>query len=92
MLAWATHFLPTSLGALEAAVAANTTSGTHCYGASVTLADAWVVPAVVAAKRFRVELDSYPTLLRVAESLSPLPAFSSAAPEAQPDAVSVTKS
>jgi glutathione S-transferase len=60
--------------------------GRHCYGSSVTLADVCLVPQMYNARRFKVDVAAFPTLVAVCAHLETLPAFSAARPEAQPDA------
>jgi len=38
------------------------------------------------ARRFKVPMDAYPTIMRIDEAARALPAFAAAAPEKQPDA------
>lgn len=63
------------------------TSGKYCVGDSVTLADCCLVPQVYNALRFSVDMSQFPTISRLNETLSQLPAFKQAHPDAQPDAV-----
>jgi maleylacetoacetate isomerase/maleylpyruvate isomerase len=58
----------------------------YCYGSQVTLADVCLVPQMYNARRFNVELASYPRLVSICRHLEALPAFAAARPEAQPDA------
>lgn len=51
----------------------------------VTFADILLVPQLFAARRFGVDVQRFPTLLRVEAECSALPAFQSAHPNAQPD-------
>jgi maleylpyruvate isomerase len=87
--AWAQHFISRGLGSFEAAVASNEregVSGPFAHGASPTLADAFLVPQVLGAKRFHVDLAPYPRVVRAFDAAMKLPAFVRAAPENQPDA------
>jgi glutathione S-transferase len=61
--------------------------GNYCLGDSPGLADICLVPQVYNARRFNCPLDAYPTLMKIAATCEALPAFQSARPEAQPDAV-----
>lgn len=63
------------------------TRGKYSVGDQVTLVDVCLVPQVYNAKRFNVDLTAYPNICEVTASLSQLPAFADAIPEAQPDAV-----
>ncbi|HEV8547780.1 MAG TPA: maleylacetoacetate isomerase [Polyangiaceae bacterium] len=70
-------------GALEAI--ARATSGRYLVGDGVTLADMYLVPQFYNARRFGVDLEPYPTLLRVESACNALAEFQSAHPNAQPD-------
>jgi maleylacetoacetate isomerase len=50
------------------------------------MADVCLVPQVYNARRFAVDLGPYPTVRRIDEHCSALPAFDRARPENQPDA------
>mmetsp|Transcript_16519 Transcript_16519/g.51691 ORF Transcript_16519/g.51691 Transcript_16519/m.51691 type:complete len:231 (-) Transcript_16519:27-719(-) len=62
-------------------------AGTYCVGDHITAADVCLVPQVYNARRFKVDMTKYPTIVRVDEALTALPAFVAAHPDAQPDAV-----
>lgn len=61
------------------------TSGTHCIGDTVTLADVYLVPQVYNANRFNVDMKLYPIISRLNESALKLDAFKRAHPNEQPD-------
>jgi maleylpyruvate isomerase len=82
--AWALHFVTRGLIGLEALAA--TTAGDYCVGDAVSFADACLVPQLYAARRFSVDLEAFPTLLRIEAALAELPAFRRAHADAQPDA------
>lgn len=79
-----THFVGEGMRALEAAVAEG--AGRFCHGDAPTLADCYLVPQLYGARRFKVDVESLPTLLRIERACNALPAFQRAAPDAQPDA------
>jgi maleylpyruvate isomerase len=83
--AWLEHFVSRGLAVLERA--ARETAGTFLVGEAVTIADAYLVPQLYAARRFGVDLAPYPTLVRVDATCAALPAFQAAHADAQPDAV-----
>ncbi|MDG2533462.1 maleylacetoacetate isomerase [Sphingomonas sp. HITSZ_GF] len=60
--------------------------GPYCFGEQVTLADLFLVPQLVNARRFGVDLQRWPKLLEIERACLALDAFSKAAPENQPDA------
>jgi maleylpyruvate isomerase len=82
--AWCQLWLGKGLGALEQM--AQLHAGTFLFGDEVTLADICLVPQMYAARRFGVEVTSFPTLMRVEQACAPLPAFQKAHADAQPDA------
>jgi maleylpyruvate isomerase len=82
--AWAQHWVGRGMDALETLVAQS--AGRYCVGDEVTLADLCLVPQVFSARRFGVDLTRCPTVVRVEEALSQLPAFQRAHADHQPDA------
>jgi maleylacetoacetate isomerase len=83
---WAQHWIARGFAALEQLLERHSADGRYCYGDTVTLADACLVPQVYNARRVQVDLGAYPRLTAVARHLEALPAFAAARPEAQPDA------
>lgn len=81
---WAAHFVRQGLVALEALAAPR--AGAFLFGDRVSLADLYLVPQLYNARRFGAAYDDLPTLTRAEKSAQALPAFTKAAPEAQPDA------
>jgi maleylacetoacetate isomerase len=82
--AWAKAVVSSGLEGLEALL--RRTAGSRCVGDDVSLADAYLVPQIYNAVRFKIDLGPYPTVVRVHDALVQLPAFMSAHPSAQPDA------
>jgi maleylacetoacetate isomerase len=60
-------------------------SGTYCFGETPGAADCFLAPQVFAAQRFTIDLQPYPSVRRIAESLDKHPAFYAAHPSRQPD-------
>ncbi|MEE2756529.1 MAG: maleylacetoacetate isomerase [Myxococcota bacterium] len=60
---------------------------TYSFGDQVTLADLALIPQLYNARRFNVELERFPRLLEIESALIQIPAFISAHPDRQPDAV-----
>jgi len=81
---WAAKVIEDGLDACSALIA--DVSGSYCFGDSVTLADLFLVPQLVNARRFGVDLQRWPKLLEIERACLALDAFSKAAPENQPDA------
>ena len=77
-------FIGRGLAALELLVAEH--GGAYCHGDALSFADLHLVPQLLGARRFRVDLDAFPRLLAVEARCLELPAFQAAAPERQPDA------
>lgn len=84
--AWTLHWIGSGLAELEALVAGHPETGEFCHGDTPGLADLCLVPQLYNARRGRLDLGPYPTLLRIDESCRALDAFARAAPEAQPHA------
>ncbi len=87
---WLQHFLGRGLQSLEAAMAAHEREGVHgpyAYGVTPTAADVFLVPQIVSARRFHVDLAPFARITRAFEASMQLGAFQRAAPEQQPDAV-----
>jgi maleylpyruvate isomerase len=83
--AWAQPFVADGLAAVAHAVA--DTAGAFCVGDAPTIADCYLVPQLVAARRFKVDLAPLARLLEIEARCLALPAFADAAPDRQPDAV-----
>jgi maleylpyruvate isomerase len=60
--------------------------GPFCYGAAPTMADLCLVPQLGNARRFGVEVEAFPRLLKAEAAAKNIKAFADAAPERQPDA------
>lgn len=76
---WYRHWIREGFTALEALAAPG--SGRFLFGDSVTLADICLVPQMFNARRFEVELDPYPTLVRCDAEAAALDAFAAAHPD-----------
>jgi maleylacetoacetate isomerase len=84
--AWYHHWIGAGFTGLEENARRTTGDGHHMFGTTVTLADIFIVPQMYNARRFKCDLEPYPTLRRICTHLESLPAFAKAAPEMQPDA------
>jgi len=60
--------------------------GPFCFGAAPTMADLCLVPQLGNARRFGVDVEAFPRLLKAEAAAKNIKAFSDAAPEKQPDA------
>jgi maleylacetoacetate isomerase len=86
---WVQHFIGRGLASFETAMALHENEGTrarYAYGDAPTAADVFLVPQVVAAKRFGVGMAPFPRVERAFNEAMKLEAFRAAAPDAQPDA------
>jgi len=61
-------------------------AGHYCFGDTLTLADAFLIPQLYAARRYAADLSGLDTLLGIEQRCQALPAFLQAHPNAQPDA------
>ncbi|ORX59779.1 Maleylacetoacetate isomerase [Hesseltinella vesiculosa] len=80
---WANHWIDRGFQALEKTLAGS--AGIYCVGDNITLADIFLVPMVYNAKRFKVDMQKFPIINRINNTLLTLSEFSSASPENQPD-------
>jgi maleylpyruvate isomerase len=87
VLAWCAEWISTGFAALEALLKLDNTRENFCYGNTVTLADVYLIPQVYSAKRFKVDLRPYPTIVSIYEYCMQLPAFQHADPAQQTDAI-----
>ncbi|MGH8288544.1 MAG: maleylacetoacetate isomerase [Steroidobacteraceae bacterium] len=83
---WYRHWIAEGLRALEEEAKRSSGDGHHLFGTEVTLADVCLVPQMFNARRFRCNVDSFPTLRAIGAHLEALAPFARAAPDAQPDA------
>ena len=79
--AWIGHWISEGLAAVEALIG----DDGFCFGAQPGLADVYLLPQLYAARRFAVDLASYPRILRVERLALEHPAFRTAHPDAQAD-------
>jgi len=78
---WIAHWISQGLAALEQLIG----DQGFCFGEQPGLADVFLIPQLYAAERFKVTLDAYPRILRVAALAAAHPAFQAAHPANQPD-------
>lgn len=83
---WAGHWIALGFTALETQLAASPHRGRYCFGDTPTMADCLLVPQMVNAVRFGVDLAPFPTLRAIDAACNQLGAFRRAHPSAQPDA------
>jgi maleylacetoacetate isomerase len=83
--AWYNHWIDAGFAALEPLLAADARTGTFCHGDSTGLADVMLVPQVVNAERYKLDMAPYPTIGRIYRSCMALKPFAAAHPDNQPD-------
>ncbi|WP_339737276.1 maleylacetoacetate isomerase [uncultured Maricaulis sp.] len=86
MKAWAHRWTSDGLAALEALVAAHPRSTPFLHGDAPGMAEVYLLPQLVNARRWEVDLSAFPTLMAAEAACLALPAFQRATPENQPDA------
>jgi maleylacetoacetate isomerase len=82
---WYNHWIDSGFRALEGLLARDRRTGAFCHGDRPGLADIALVPQVVNAERYRLDMTPYPTVARIFETCMKLDAFAVAHPERQPD-------
>ncbi|CAB3375231.1 Hypothetical predicted protein [Cloeon dipterum] len=80
---WACHWITRGFNALEKTL--ETTAGKYCVGDEITMADCCLVPQLYNARRFQLDLEPYPNIVRIDQELENHPAFKAAHPNSQPD-------
>jgi maleylpyruvate isomerase len=81
MMAWVRHWLELSLSEYEAVLERYPVQGGFSHGNEVTLADVFLVPHMVLAKRFGVDLSPFRRALAIQERCMTLAAFEKAVSE-----------
>lgn len=84
-MGWYHHWLASGFSALEALLETKA-SAHYCYHDQLTMADAYLIPQVYNAQRFKLDMTPYPAINRIYQYCMQLPAFNDAAPEQQVDA------
>ncbi|KAK6920263.1 Glutathione S-transferase, N-terminal [Dillenia turbinata] len=84
-LPWAVHHIEKGFQALERLL--EDTAGKYATGDELYMADVFLAPQIaVAAGRFKVDMNKFPTLRRIYESYESLPEYQASLPQRQPDA------
>lgn len=83
--AWYNHWIEDGFAALEALLAGDSRTGIFCHGDTPGLADIALVPQIVNAERYRLDMAPFPTIARIFDSCMKLAPFEAAHPRNQPD-------
>ena len=83
---WCGTWIREGFDAYEALLAADTRRAGFSFGNTPTIADAYLIPQIESARRFKVDLGRWPLIMAVDAHCGALEAFRQAAPMAQPDA------
>jgi maleylacetoacetate isomerase len=83
---WMRHWIALGFQALETMLANSQSTGHFCHGDTPSMADVCLVPQVYNARRWKLPLGDYPTILRIDAVCAAHEAFHAAAPEQQSDA------
>ena len=84
--AWFRHWVTTTFEALERMLAESPETDVFCHGNVPGLADICLYAQVWNNRRFQIDPEPYPTIMRIFEALDRIEAFRNAAPPEQPDA------
>jgi maleylpyruvate isomerase len=84
--AWIHLWNKAGFDAIETMLRADTTRRGFCYGATPTIADAYIVSHVFSAVRFKTDMTPYAHIREVVETCNALKPFADAHPSKQPDA------
>ena len=84
--AWYNHWIAEGFAALEEVLASDPRTGDFCYGNTPTLADICLVPQIVNAANYKLDLSPYRKLQGIFANCVTLPAFKAAHPSQQQDA------
>jgi maleylacetoacetate isomerase len=82
---WYNHWIAAGFQALEPLLAQDARTGAFCHGEAPGLADVTLIPQIVNAARYQLDLAPYPTLTRIYENCMRLEPFIAAHPRSQPD-------
>ena len=80
---WANNVITTGFVGLEKQLVKY--AGKYSVGDEITMADACLVPQVMNAERFKVDMSQFPTIARINKSLLEHPAIIASGPKTQPD-------
>jgi len=82
---WVGHWIVEGFNAFEAMLEEDLSRGEFCEGDTPGMAECCLVPQVYNARRFGVDMESFPIICSIEAACLALPAFDAARPERQPD-------
>lgn len=82
---WYNQWIADGFCAIEAMLAASPDTGRFCHADHVTMADICLVPQVINARNFDLDMTTFPTLQRISDAALAMPAFDRAMPSNQKD-------
>lgn len=85
---WCRNWIGAGFAVFEKLAAKHSAGGRHCFGDSLTMADAWLIPQVYNARRYALDLAPYPLIAAIDRHCTALPAFAAAHPDRQSDSPS----
>ena len=83
---WYNHWIATGFAGLETTLASDARTGEFCFGDAPGLADILLVPQVVNAGNYKLDMQPYPTIQRIFDHCMTHTAFERAHPRHQGDA------
>lgn len=86
IMEWGRKWIDRGFTGFEAMARERSAEGRFSYGDSLSLADVWLIPQVLNAQRFKMDLTPYPTIVSIDRHCRTLEAFAAAHPSRQPDA------
>jgi maleylacetoacetate isomerase len=83
--AWYNHWIDAGFRAIEGLLTAEQGTGVFCHGDTPGLADIVLMPQVVNAARYKLDMSPYPNIVRIYRTCLKHDAFAAAHPDNQPD-------
>jgi len=83
---WCQKWMGEGFSAFEQLACSRSANGRFAFGSEVSLADVWLIPQVYNARRFKLDLTPFPTIVSIDEHCQAMPEFSAAHPDNQADA------
>ncbi len=83
---WFHEWAHTGMAALEMRLASESQTGKFCHDDTPSMADICLYAQMFNNTRFGMNMDAYPTIMRIHAECGKLPAFQAGAPKNQPDA------